>query len=121
MISITMGSYAQATEETETPETSREAETPNVELNLTPTVQVEQDAKTVTLILSLGAFQGIAEESTLAYQGNVTYDSNIFEKVEAEGISPWQADYSDTSKIIQGDTAKAKSNTQITSTLKMAF
>lgn len=91
-----------------------EATTVNIEMNLTPTVQVSEDAKTVVLTLSLGSFQGVAENTQLAYQGTLAYDANIFEKVEVVGLNGWTVGYSDETKIIQGDTGSGTPNSEIT-------
>lgn len=101
--------YSRATTDTE----SGEESTVNIEMNLTPsTVQVDEGTKTVELTLSLGAFQGIAEGSVLAYQGNITFDTSVFESVEANKINEdWTAKIA--SNIIQGDTDNAKPNTNI--------
>ena len=108
MVSIIVPNSQAVTEANDGGET-----TANIEMNLTPTVQVSEDAKTVVLTLSLGSFQGVAENTQLAYQGTLAYDANIFEKVEVVGLNGWIIGYSDETKIIQGDTGSAKSNNDI--------
>lgn len=109
MVSIIVPNSQAVTEANDGGET-----TANIEMNLTPTVQVSEDAKTVVLTLSLGSFQGVAENTQLAYQGTLAYDANIFEKVEVVGLNGWTAGYSDETKIIQGDTGSGTSNSDIT-------
>ena len=109
MVSIIVPNSQAVTEANDGGET-----TANIEMNLTPTVEVSEDAKTVVLTLSLGSFQGVAENTQLAYQGTLAYDANIFEKVEVVGLNGWIIGYSDETKIIQGDTGSAKSNNDIT-------
>lgn len=66
---------------------------PNIEVNFTGGTEITQDAETVTLIISVGAFTEMPEDPTIAYQAVLEYDKTIFSSVSVEGINNWSARY----------------------------
>ena len=89
-------------------------ENANIEVNFTGSTTLKQSDKTLTLTVALGDFTEIADNCVLGYEATLDYDENIFASVTVKGLNGWNADYKDSTKIIIGDTALAKANTQIT-------
>lgn len=98
------------------------AATFNVAMNASVSkTKIDKNDKTVEVILSLGSFSGVAENSTLGYQGTLEFDKTVFESATVTGLNGWTVTYDPTkSTTIVGDTAAAKANTDIAKiTLKL--
>ena len=84
--------------------------------------EIEQGTKTVTYKISLGKFEGIAENAMMGYEAVLDYDSDVFESVSIEGLNGWTAQYSDSTKRLIGETQSKgeeyKEIAKITLTLK---
>lgn len=91
------------------------AATLNVAMNANISkTKISESDKTVEVTLALGSFSGIAENSTLGYQGTLEYDNNVFESATVTGLNGWTVTYDPTkSTTIVADTATAKANTDI--------
>lgn len=94
--------------------TYADSESANIEVNFTGPTTLKQNDKTLTLTLALGNFTGISDDNVLGYEATLDYKEDIFASVTVKGLNGWNADYKDSTKIIIGDTASAKANTQIT-------
>lgn len=94
----------------------------SVEFNFTGDSKITQGTKTVTYTISLGEFQGIADNPMMGYEAVLNYDSNIFSSATVEGLNDWTAQYTETTKRLIGETrTKAEPNkaiAKITLTLK---
>ncbi len=98
------------------------AATFNVAMNASVSkTKIDKNDKTVEVILSLVSFSGVAENSTLGYQGTLEFDKTVFESATVTGLNGWTVTYDPTkSTTIVGDTAAAKDNTDIAKiTLKL--
>lgn len=91
------------------------ADNVGVTLNTSVNVVSDDDGKSAEIVLSLGNFNGLAENSPLGYQTEIEYDSSIFESVKAEGLNGWTVTYEPSaSSTIVGDIGATKPNTEIT-------
>lgn len=91
------------------------AESVGVTLNTSVNVVSSDDGKSAEIVVSLGNFNGLAENSPLGYQTEIEYDSSVFESVKAEGLNGWTVTYEPSaSSTIVGDVGTAKPNTEIT-------
>lgn len=87
-----------------------------INLELTTDAQnykITQEDKPLIITLRLGDFINLTEGMTLGYTATIEYDKNIFENVTVIGKNDWNASYSNTSHILEGDVAKATANTGI--------
>lgn len=98
------------------------AATLNIAMNASVSkTKIDKNDKTIEVTLSLGSFSGVAENSTLGYQGTLEFDKTVFESATVTGLNGWTVTYDPTkSTTIVGDTAAAKANTDIAKiTLKL--
>lgn len=93
---------------------SSHAATANIELNLKGETTIPEDQKTVELFLSTGNFTGIEENIVLGYEAILEYDTTMFKSIKVEGLNGWSASYEESTKVLIGDVATAKANTNIT-------
>lgn len=84
-----------------------------IEMDVQGQTTVNDTDKTIELILSLGSFTGIEEGKPLGYQGTLTYDENVFDGIDVEGLNGWTVNYESSTKTILGETDVANANTQI--------
>lgn len=76
----------------------------NVDVKLTGETEVTQDAKTVTLTISLGDFTEIPKNPIMGYEAVLEYDKDIFSSVAVEGLNNWNAQYLDSTQRLIGET-----------------
>ena len=86
----------------------------NIEVELKGATNIQQTDETYTATIYLGNFKEIAENSVLGYEATLDYDETLFESVMIKGLNGWTANYSNHTKMLIGDTASAKANTEIT-------
>ena len=85
----------------------------SAKVNVSGQTAIEEGTKTVTMTVSLGAFDDVAEGETLGFQATLEYNNNIFESVTVQGLNGWDVSYEDSSKVVTGLTKSSKANTQI--------
>ena len=85
----------------------------SAKVNVTGQTAIEEGTKTVTMTVSLGAFDDVAEGETLGFQATLEYNNNIFDSVTVQGLNGWDVSYEDSSKVVTGLTKSSKANVQI--------
>ena len=76
----------------------------NIDVNFTGETEITQDAKTVTLTISLGDFTEIPKNPIMGYEAVLEYDKDIFSSVAVEGLNNWNAQYLDSTQRLIGET-----------------
>ena len=85
----------------------------NIELNITGETTINSGTNIIELTISLGNFTDIEEGEPLGYEGTITYDEDMFESIEVEGLNGWTANYEDSTHTLVGETDTSVANIEI--------
>lgn len=85
----------------------------NIELNITGETTINSGTNIIELTISLGNFTDIEEGEPLGYEGTITYDEDMFESIEVEGLNGWTDSYEDSTHTLVGETDTSVANIEI--------
>lgn len=87
-----------------------------IHLNLATDMQyykITEEDKSLIVMIQLGDFVNIPDNTALGYTATIEYDKSIFENITISGKNGWDVTYNYSNDRIEGDTEKALENTDI--------
>jgi len=87
--------------------------TASVQVSLEGPTSIDEETKTISVIIKLGNFTNLAENKVMGYETVLQYNENVVKSVKVEGLNDWKATYSSDTKRIIGEVDEAKANVEI--------